>query len=55
MEIDKSELKKALIDKTVINPEIFSKGHIVPQGLTILNNKIFGVEHGPKGGDELIY
>ena len=53
MEIDKSELKKAIIDKTVINPEIFSKGHRVPQGLTILNNKIFSVEHGPKGGDEL--
>ena len=53
LEIDKSELKKAIIDKTVINPEIFSKGHRVPQGLTILNNKIFGVEHGPKGGDEL--
>ena len=33
--------------------EIFSKGHRVPQGLTILNNKIFNVEHGPKGGDEL--
>ncbi len=53
LEIDKSELKKAIINKTVINPEIFSKGHRVPQGLTILNNKIFGVEHGPKGGDEL--
>ena len=53
LEIDKSELKKAIIDKTVINPEIFSKGHRVPQGLTILNNKIFSVEHGPKGGDEL--
>jgi hypothetical protein len=33
--------------------EIFSKGHRVPQGLTILNNKVFNVEHGPKGGDEL--
>jgi hypothetical protein len=33
--------------------KIFSKGHRVPQGLTVLNNKIFNVEHGPKGGDEL--
>ena len=40
LEIDKSELKKAIIDKTVINPEIFSKGHRVPQGLTILNNNL---------------
>jgi hypothetical protein len=33
--------------------EIFSKGHRNPQGLTRINNKIFSVEHGPKGGDEL--
>ena len=32
---------------------MFSQGHRVPQGLTILNEKIFNVEHGPKGGDEL--
>jgi len=33
--------------------KIFSKGHRVPQGLTVFNNKVFNVEHGPKGGDEL--
>ena len=33
--------------------DIFSKGHRVPQGLTRINNSIFNVEHGPKGGDEL--
>ena len=33
--------------------ETFSTGHRVPQGLTVLNGKIFNVEHGPKGGDEL--
>ena len=31
----------------------FFQRHRVPQGLTILNNKVFNVEHGPKGGDEL--
>ncbi|RPG93861.1 MAG: hypothetical protein CBE23_003355 [Candidatus Pelagibacter sp. TMED263] len=53
LEIDKTDLNKAIINKTTINPKIFSKGHRVPQGLTILDNKIFSVEHGPKGGDEL--
>jgi glucose/arabinose dehydrogenase len=28
-------------------------GHRTPQGLTKVNNFIFNVEHGPKGGDEL--
>ena len=50
--------KSDLVDVSKINPKnlkvnIFSKGHRVPQGLTVLNNKIFNSEHGPKGGDEL--
>ncbi len=50
--------KSDLADVSRINPKnlkvnIFSKGHRVPQGLTVLNNKIFNSEHGPKGGDEL--
>ena len=53
LEIDKGELKEAINNKTKINLSIFSQGHRVPQGLTILNGKIFNVEHGPKGGDEL--
>ena len=36
-----------------IEPKIFSFGHRNPQGLTKLGDKIFSVEHGPKGGDEL--
>ena len=28
-------------------------GHRNPQGLTKINDSIFSVEHGPKGGDEL--
>ena len=36
-----------------LSPEIFSMGHRNPQGLTQLNNQVFSVEHGPRGGDEL--
>jgi len=54
LEIKKKNLSEVLKKNTKeLEIEIFSKGHRVPQGLTILNNKIFNVEHGPKGGDEL--
>ncbi len=53
LEIDKMELKKAINEQSNINVSIYSSGHRVPQGLTILDGKIFNVEHGPKGGDEL--
>ena len=36
-----------------MKPKIFSFGHRNPQGLTKHGDKIFSVEHGPKGGDEL--
>ena len=54
IQIEKKELDKIIlkeIDK--ISPKIFSMGHRNPQGLTVMNNSIFSVEHGPKGGDEL--
>ena len=54
LSIDKNHLlniKKGDNEQLTLN--IFSKGHRVPQGLTKLNNKLFSVEHGPKGGDEL--
>jgi hypothetical protein len=35
------------------NIKIFTKGHKNHQGITLLNNIIFSVEHGPQGGDEL--
>jgi hypothetical protein len=35
------------------NYQYFSTGHRNPQGLTINNGKIYSVEHGPQGGDEL--
>ena len=54
LKIKKENLIKKLNNKNQeLSIEIFSKGHRVPQGLTILNDKIFNVEHGPKGGDEL--
>ena len=37
----------------MLEPSIYSKGHRNPQGMTVIDNKIFLVEHGPKGGDEL--
>ena len=46
-------LKKINNQIETLKIEIFSKGHRVPQGLTKINNSIFNVEHGPKGGDEL--
>ncbi len=36
-----------------VKPKIFSLGHRNPQGLTKHKDRIFSVEHGPKGGDEL--
>ena len=54
LEIKKIDLQNILSRKSKnLKVSVFSKGHRVPQGLTILNNKIFNTEHGPKGGDEL--
>ena len=54
LEIKKKNLRDVYKNKSKdIKIKIFSKGHRVPQGLTVLNNKVFNVEHGPKGGDEL--
>ena len=38
-------------DKNYYN--IYSSGHRNPQGMTIIDGKIYSVEHGPKGGDEI--
>jgi len=54
IEIDKDDLDLVILKKREkINPKIFSLGHRNPQGLTKINEHIFSVEHGPKGGDEL--
>ncbi|MBS0549567.1 MAG: PQQ-dependent sugar dehydrogenase [Proteobacteria bacterium] len=43
------------VNKAGARPEIFSWGHRNPQGLAMhpATGKIWEVEHGPKGGDEL--
>ncbi len=46
-------IKKVEFSNGLIKPHIFSLGHRNPQGLTRYGEKIFSVEHGPKGGDEL--
>ena len=53
------KINKEDLDKIIESPnsdielEIFSTGHRNPQGITKINEFIFSVEHGPKGGDEL--
>tara|TARA_E500000331_G_scaffold354819_1_gene408803 strand:+ start:186 stop:1427 length:1242 start_codon:yes stop_codon:yes gene_type:complete len=47
------KVKKKNFSESLFKFKIFSKGHRNPQGLTKIKNKIFSVEHGPKGGDEL--
>jgi len=46
-------IKKTDFNNNKIVPTVYSSGHRTPQGITKLNNKVFSVEHGPKGGDEL--
>jgi len=54
IEIDKNNLDQ-IIDgnKHEIIPKIYTLGHRNPQGMTKINDALFSVEHGPKGGDEL--
>ena len=47
------KINKFDLEKNLITPIVFSLGHRNPQGITKYKNKIFLVEHGPKGGDEL--
>ena len=54
IEINKIDLDKVIKNEKInIDVKIFSLGHRNPQGLTKINNSVFSVEHGPKGGDEL--
>ncbi len=47
--------KEQLIDASVApsNFEVYSTGHRNIQGLLNLDNEIFSIEHGPRGGDEI--
>ena len=52
--IDKKNLDIVNIDQEDgLDLKIFTMGHRNPQGLTKIDDFIFSVEHGPKGGDEL--
>ena len=45
--------KILFIDFEKKKPLVFSKGHRVPQGLLVDDNRIIATEHGPRGGDEI--
>jgi len=47
------EIDKAKLEQNTINFKNFTLGHRVPQGLAKIDDALFNVEHGPKGGDEL--
>ena len=51
LEINKKDLINLKIKK--VDYEIFSLGHRNPQGLVKAEGKIYSLEHGPHGGDEL--
>ena len=54
IEINKKNLDKIINnEKSKLDVKIFTTGHRNPQGLTKIDESIFSVEHGPKGGDEL--
>ena len=41
------------INKITKELQIFSLGHKNPQGLAFSEDKLFAIEHGPQGGDEI--
>lgn len=41
------------INKNTYDIEIFSLGHKNPQGISFSKEKLFAIEHGPQGGDEI--
>jgi len=51
--INKRNIKNFFNNNEKIEIKIFTKGHRNPQGLAKVEDKIFGAEHGPKGGDEI--
>ena len=53
LRVKKNDLLESINSNKELKINIFSKGHRVPQGLTKIDENIFNVEHGPKGGDEL--
>lgn len=51
LKISTKDLLKS--DQENLKYSIYSSGHRNPQGIVEINNKIFSIEHGPQGGDEL--
>lgn len=41
------------LDTETWRPQVFTRGHRNPQGLLVVNARIWSTEHGPDGGDEL--
>jgi len=41
------------VGRTDTLPEIYSYGHRNPQGVVVVEDRIWAVEHGPQGGDEV--
>jgi glucose/arabinose dehydrogenase len=53
LKFKKNDLINPGPDSTKMKFSIFSYGHRNPQGLININNDIYLIEHGPKGGDEI--
>jgi len=51
IKIKKSDLVNSSLEK--VDYEIYTSGHRNPQGMTIINDTVYSIEHGPHGGDEL--
>lgn len=54
LKINKNNLSQVINNNEAqLDVKVFTKGHRAPQGLTKIDQILFNVEHGPKGGDEL--
>ena len=54
LEVSKENLNNIILNNEInLKVKIHSMGHRNPQGIAKINDNIFSVEHGPRGGDEL--
>ncbi|MDO8904850.1 PQQ-dependent sugar dehydrogenase [Hydrogenophaga sp.] len=51
LRFDKARLQGVVAEKSAF--EIHSRGHRNPQGMVRMGDKIYAVDHGPKGGDKI--
>jgi hypothetical protein len=47
------KILKLSLEKDKIKVKMYTKGHRNPQGINQIGKRIFAVEHGPMGGDEI--